>query len=364
MKINRINSLDSLRGIFAVFVSLYHLNIRNHISSQFINNSWIFVDFFFVLSGFVISLNYLDRIIRLKDILDFQIRRFLRLYPLHFLMTILFLFMEFVKYTLTSLFNLTFTAEAFSINSFGALVSNLFLLQGFTDSFLSYNYPSWTISIEFFTYAFFAITVFLSKRFNGNIFNLLIFFEIIAGFLLHHFGFGESPISGTLRCIYSFIIGILIFKIYIFLNQKFIIKSSIPSFVILLINIIIINYVSRTSEYLLLIPFSFALLILSLALTDIKAKINSFLNNNFLVYLGSISYGIYMTHAIIWVIIRNFLIFYFKVPRELNNYGYYEITMNNLYLADLVTFVGLIAVILFSHLSYQFIEKRFFLRKL
>ena len=54
--------LETFRGIFALVIVLHHLKIDTFIQkSNFIVNGGLVVDFF-LLSGFVISLNYLDKI--------------------------------------------------------------------------------------------------------------------------------------------------------------------------------------------------------------------------------------------------------------------------------------------------------------
>ena len=55
--------LETFRGIFALIIVLHHLKIETFIQkSNLIINGGLVVDFFFVLSGFVISLNYIDKI--------------------------------------------------------------------------------------------------------------------------------------------------------------------------------------------------------------------------------------------------------------------------------------------------------------
>ncbi len=48
-----------------------------------IHNSYYMVDLFFVLSGFVMNLNYGDRLRNGKDLVRFQLLRLGRLYPVH-----------------------------------------------------------------------------------------------------------------------------------------------------------------------------------------------------------------------------------------------------------------------------------------
>src|SRR5260221_5624445 len=80
----RLVVLDAQRGLCALFVALLHARGTSHISAfPFIQGSWLFVDFFFVLSGFVIAFVYLDRIHGTSSFVAFVMRRFWRLWPFH-----------------------------------------------------------------------------------------------------------------------------------------------------------------------------------------------------------------------------------------------------------------------------------------
>ena len=68
-----IYPLETFRGIFALVIVLHHLKIETFVQrSNFIINGGLVVDFFFVLSGFFISLNYLDKINSITDLFNFQ----------------------------------------------------------------------------------------------------------------------------------------------------------------------------------------------------------------------------------------------------------------------------------------------------
>src|SRR5260370_10521059 len=76
--------LDSWRGIAALLVALFHLNVYSAIYSlDFFRNAYLFVDFFFVLSGFVITHSYGGRMGTRESVGTFAIRRFHRLCALH-----------------------------------------------------------------------------------------------------------------------------------------------------------------------------------------------------------------------------------------------------------------------------------------
>src|ERR1700746_4045007 len=94
----RLVALDSLRGLCALMVALLHINSVSHISeSSFVRQSWLFVDFFFVLSGFVIAFTYLDKIESKAALVEFAIRRFGRVWPLHAAILRLFVVSECLK---------------------------------------------------------------------------------------------------------------------------------------------------------------------------------------------------------------------------------------------------------------------------
>ena len=79
----RYEILDGLRGVAAVLVVLFHLleTYSNGQSTQIINHGYHAVDFFFVLSGFVIGYAYDDRWDKMATWGFFK-RRLVRLQPM------------------------------------------------------------------------------------------------------------------------------------------------------------------------------------------------------------------------------------------------------------------------------------------
>lgn len=81
---NRYEILDGLRGVAALTVVLFHIfeifSEGNH-QKQIINHGYLAVDFFFLLSGFVIGYAYDDRWGKIT-LNDFFKRRFIRLHPM------------------------------------------------------------------------------------------------------------------------------------------------------------------------------------------------------------------------------------------------------------------------------------------
>jgi peptidoglycan/LPS O-acetylase OafA/YrhL len=145
--------LDSWRGIAALLVAIFHLELYSAIYSlDFIRNAYLFVDFFFVLSGFVITHNYADRLGTVEGLGSFAIRRLGRLWPLHAVVRLAFVIVESAKAVLAwrgaSIYLPPFTGN----NSSDTILMNLAFAQSFgIEQKVTWNSPSWSISAEFWT---------------------------------------------------------------------------------------------------------------------------------------------------------------------------------------------------------------------
>ncbi|RVD37634.1 acyltransferase, partial [Mesorhizobium sp. M8A.F.Ca.ET.023.02.2.1] len=208
---DRFQVLDSWRGICALLVALFHFPTASVISqSSFIGSSYLFVDFFFVLSGFVIASSYADRLGRPEEVARFALVRFGRIYPLHLVMLAAFAAFELLRLVLPQLYG---TGAAPFTGGFDlkSLAANLLLLQGvgFEDR-LTWNAPSWSISAEFFAYLLFAGVVFIAGA------RAWIWFVAAAvtaplfllGFSTHHMDVSYD--FGFIRCLYGFSLGALL----------------------------------------------------------------------------------------------------------------------------------------------------------
>ena len=71
----RFEALDSLRGVCAILVVMFHMPVASHWRDWgFIQHSYLFVDYFFVLSGFVIAHAYATRLKSGRDAGRFMVR--------------------------------------------------------------------------------------------------------------------------------------------------------------------------------------------------------------------------------------------------------------------------------------------------
>jgi peptidoglycan/LPS O-acetylase OafA/YrhL len=213
----RFRVLDSWRGIAALCVVLFHFEAVNDIRAlPFVRNSYLFVDFFFVLSGFVIAHAYGDRLRSPLEAGQFIVRRFGRVWPLHIAVLGAFGALEALKFMLTSHAHVAATTAAFAPDGStppAALPLQALLLQGtgLADK-LTWNTPSWSISAEFWTYIVFALVVTLQTRHRPIAFAVLAAAgaTVLVAFARH--GMDATYDLGLPRCIFGFFLGCLVYR--------------------------------------------------------------------------------------------------------------------------------------------------------
>src|SRR6476646_10101802 len=91
-KISYLSNLTPLRGIAALLTVIFHINIflgwemMPPGGSPLLSHMYLMVDFFFILSGFIMCHVYGNRFlkdVRATEFKKFTIARFSRVYPLH-----------------------------------------------------------------------------------------------------------------------------------------------------------------------------------------------------------------------------------------------------------------------------------------
>ncbi|WP_313535540.1 acyltransferase [Sphingomonas sp.] len=156
-KPGELRALTSARGIAAWWVVLYH--VRGALAGlpaiveAVLAKGYLAVDFFFLLSGFVLALSHGERLRAggLAAVPDFLRRRVARIWPLHAAM---------LGFALALVLILHASGRATPEFPLRALPAHLLLVQawGFADP-LCWNDPAWSISCEVAAYLLFPIWI-------------------------------------------------------------------------------------------------------------------------------------------------------------------------------------------------------------
>ncbi len=207
-------ALDSLRGLAALSVVFFHMTWTSPLYSvPYVRNSYLMVDLFFVLSGFVIFHAYLGKIGTFREARRFLRLRFWRVYPVHFLFLIVFALIEAAKFLAQSRYGQVANHPVLEENNPWSFLANLLLLQGLhTTRTLTFNGPSWSISVEFAAYVLFAALL-LAIRSRRTVVAVSLALSAASLALLAWLGKGQVAFSsdfGILPCTAGFFLGVVI----------------------------------------------------------------------------------------------------------------------------------------------------------
>jgi peptidoglycan/LPS O-acetylase OafA/YrhL len=303
---NHFDALDGWRGLCACLVALFHFHGNSPIYEwELIRNSYLFVDFFFVLSGFVIAWNYGTRLGTWSDVRQFLVLRVGRLYPLHIFMLALFVAWEFAKLAIGRISPpgpQAFVGE----NQPDTILSNVFLVQSLhVNDSLSWNAPSWSISTELWAYVIFAlVSVTLGLR------HWMLALVALAAplFLLSvtNTGMDVTYDWGLVRCVFGFALGVACARLYRLRGDRPEGRSTAATLLECVALAAVVWFVAWAgkSNWSLLAPFVFAAAVLVFA--DERGWWSRQLQRPLFKWLGTLSYSIYLTHYLVVVLLPVF----------------------------------------------------------
>ncbi|TGN30344.1 acyltransferase [Empedobacter tilapiae] len=329
-----INQLTFTRFIAAILIVILHFGGIFKGKISFIDDIWehfnLGVSYFYVLSGFVMIVAYknLEKINSKK----YYINRLARIYPLHILsmlLVIFFILLEIINNNIPKL----------------AVLNHILLIQAWIPrTALTLNAPAWSISVETFFYLLFPFIFSYFKRISliktiiisigfcliSQIIYNYYYFNIYEGFRKDGYFLFYNP----LLHLNSFIIGIATGFLFIKNSSQ---KKYDLLIILLTCLLITVVYLSRN----LFIHNGFFAPLFALLIYFISKNngwITKLFTNKKLIYLGEISFAIYLLQ---------FPVFYFS------KYSLKLLTIEN----ELTLFlISLITLILVSHLTYKHFE--------
>lgn len=304
----QIGALTGLRGIAAWLVVFYHarLSLTGFVPAPLIevaSTGYLAVDLFFMLSGFVMWLNYAHRLRGggLAEAPLFWWRRFARIWPLHAA-----ILLALVCFALL----LRATGRDASGYPFGELPLHLLLVQnwGFTPE-LSWNHPAWSISTEAAAYILFPFAVLALRWERLRPAVLVGIVVLLAGALQAVFtAAGESRLGGDIahlglvRCLAEFAIGMVLANLYTVWRDR---RGA--AVLLALTGAGLLGWVMALgTAQVLLIPIGFACLLLALALD--RGPAARLLGGKLPVWLGDVSYATYLVHFPLFIAVKLVLV--------------------------------------------------------
>jgi len=283
-KINHFYGLDLFRGISGYGVAIAHFFAFTFDSTFCEYLSFLFVEFFFVLSGFVLFPQLLQIYKNKNNLLLFYKRRWMRTLPVYF----------------------------FSLITVSLIVNNLFsfdflkyflLIQDFYPNFLDKNYFPivWSLSIEEFFYLVFPLLILTFKKENliNGLLILIFFIILIKLFLVNYFDSDFLRI-GTLFRFDAILLGFLARFFY----KKFnFLTTLISSLILFFLYVGLQDFVTENNDtFLLKFFFVYFMQFLSLSMLLLFLNIEKIMQNKYLKIFSSFiskqTYSVYLFHMI------------------------------------------------------------------
>jgi exopolysaccharide production protein ExoZ len=295
LKPKRLDGIQAARGFAAFLVVITHTQnlfetykvrfglslpkFSDHLLSIFGNSG---VDIFFVISGFIIAhVTWFQKEKKQKyPGLDFFIKRLVRIVPLYWIFTTVMVFVFVFAPILI---------QSGKTTTLGQIIASyLFIpwqVRGDKTPILTVG---WSLNYEMLFYLVFALFLRLKKSVSLIFSSLFLFFLMILGFLLQHFGFRGVWFFASTMFI-EFLLGILLTVLYH--------KNLLPKGRGVLFSLGLILLITSSMKFGLPTP-EIRGLVWGVPASLIVMDALTWTNNvpKFLVLLGNISYSLYLTH--------------------------------------------------------------------
>ncbi len=313
-----LHALTGVRFFAAFYVVAYHYRATfielipaAKSLNGFLEGGFLSVDFFFVLSGFIIGWNYLNRMTTLstQEYVRFLWTRLARIYPLHLVILVGLALMAFGSLT----FGNTLDKDLYGVRDF---IENIFLVNSWRPApRLTWNYPAWSISAEWLAYLLFPFGAVAMRRRNPTHVAIGCAITAVVITIVRHVFEFESDIA---RLAATFPLGVALaavksqkqntttpmtkHSILGLLTKPWLVPIqglalfSVASFA----NKGVLVFIVRDCLFILFTAW----MIVTLASATTSGVVHRFLGSKPLLYLGASSYALYMVHAPVLVLFQ------------------------------------------------------------
>ncbi|MBL0456442.1 acyltransferase [Aeromonas enteropelogenes] len=366
--------LTPLRGIAALMVVLFHARLllfpqwMESIAgvTQLIENGYLWVDLFFILSGLVLAHVYGEAFTAPRRTVSygrFLWLRLTRVYPLYVVTLVLLVGWELYKarhgvgFYGGPLFKMW---EWEGMPPFGspftpveALPSALLLLQVVTDQGLTWNFAAWSLSVEWISYLLFPLLIPLTvTRSRWSHLAPLLALTVLA-FIVHSRGTLDVT-SGALavgRGVSEFVLGLWLLPRVKAARSLPMMQQDLPLLIAFLLPFVLLQF-TMTPQLTLLLICAYVLLIwIAASQGKRQSPLLRLLDNRLTNWLGDLSYSIYLLHAL--VLLTGCELIHYLAP-ELTAWWYAQ---TNPLLGVVATLLMLAVLIALSAVSYHLFER-------
>lgn len=291
-----------MRGVAALVVVFYHLKFGAPVllpfeeATRLFARGYLWVDFFFVLSGFVLTYVYGGTRWDTGSVKRFYVARIARVYPLHLATLGLLVAYQVATIALAAAVP---SVDARLDQPWAAIPFHLLLVQAW--GFLPepfWNIPAWSISTELFAYLLFPLfaTALAASRgafLTAASVGALAFYAWIGGTT------GSLDVTvglALVRCVAGFVLGMVLCELSPRVGS---LPGALLSAAQLAAVIAIAVLIERAdNDVLLIVPF----MVLVLTTTTDRGIVARALSVGPLQRLGELSYSIYLLHVpVIWI---------------------------------------------------------------
>jgi peptidoglycan/LPS O-acetylase OafA/YrhL len=276
-------TLDGLRGLAALVVMIFHFQDHTELMGGWapFKAGWLAVDFFFVLSGFVIAHAYARRFSAGMSMVKFVAARLIRLAPMYLFGTALS-----VAYAAMLRWKHYYShpepSKMFILDIFLAVFAIPILQPG--KAFYPFNFPAWSLIYELIANVAYRLGF---RRLSGYVIVCLVVLSYLATFIQFktagpRVGIGHFA-PDLVRVIYGFFAGVLVYQLW----SRSTFRPRVPAWTLVIV--ILVLLIDKRLEHFSVAAFPVLVYLgASAGFTRLTGRV--------FIVLGELSFGIYMIH--------------------------------------------------------------------